>query len=77
MHEISSWLWENSGSIDPELSRQISLELRDIKLREGECLVCKHNKVAEDCIDNILKILGKNKNNLEIKEEFEKLFLFR
>jgi hypothetical protein len=74
MHEISSWLWENSSRISPELMSQISIELRAIRLKGGECLVCGNNKVAEDCIENILRILGKNKNNLEVKEEFERLF---
>ena len=73
-HEISNWVWENSSKIDKELLTQISLELRDIKLTDGECLVCRHKKIADNCTENILKILEKN-NQQEIKSEFEKLFL--
>jgi len=67
-------MWENSVRINPELLKEISLELRAIKLKDGECLACKHNKIADNCIENILKILEKNKDNPEAKKEFEKLF---
>jgi hypothetical protein len=60
--------------LDNETIKQIALELRAIKLQEGQCLVCGHSRVSEGCIDNIIKILEKNKANSEVSREFIRLF---
>jgi len=74
MHEMSSWIFENSGRIDEETIKQISLELRAIRLAEGECIVCNSKKVANGCFENIVKILEKYKSSKEVINEFIKMF---
>lgn len=74
MHEISSWINERACEFDEEILRQISLELKAIKLVQGKCLVCDHNRVADSSFENILKIMEKNNISLKIRNEFLQLF---
>ena len=74
IHEISSWFWEKTSQLDPEILKQVSFELKAVKLRDGECLVCSNKKISEGCIENIIKILEKNKASQEVTEEFVRLF---
>jgi hypothetical protein len=74
MHEMSSWIFENASRIDEETIKQISFELRAIRLAEGECIVCNSKKVANGCFENIVKILEKYKSDKEVINEFIKMF---
>jgi len=76
VHEISNWVVDKRGEIDPEASQQIREELKDIKLTSGECIVCNNKLVSENTFDNIIKIFQKQNIKQEIKEEFKKLFSF-
>lgn len=73
-HEITSWMTENAGKLNQELIQNIYLELRDIKLDEGKCIVCKHNKISSDSFIKILKLLEKKNTEKSIIEEFIKMF---
>ena len=73
-HEITSWLTEKSGFLKPEAIKDIYLELRDIKLKPGECIVCKNSRVSEDCFSKILRVLEKNKIREDLKQEFIAMF---
>jgi len=77
MHEMSSWIFENSGSMDEETIKQMSLELRAIRLAEGECIVCNSKKVANGCFENILKILEKTKADKKVINEFVNMFGYK
>lgn len=72
-HEISSWVTEKSGFLSPEIISKIFLELRDIKLKQGECIVCNNSKIAENCVERIIKILEKENQEL-LKQEFINMF---
>ncbi len=72
VNEISNWVFENQLQIEPETIKQIREELQDIRLQEGECLVCNHNKVSEGCFEKVLNILEKYKSDQEIIENFKK-----
>ena len=74
-HEITSWLTEKAGVLSPETVKRIYLELRDMKLQEGECIVCNKNTICSDCFKQVLKVLEKSKQK-EIKLEFIKMFGF-
>lgn len=71
VNEISNWVFENQLKIEPETIKQIREELQDIKLQEGECLVCNHTKVSEGCFERVLDILKKDKSNQEIIENYK------
>jgi hypothetical protein len=73
-HEIASWLSENSHKINEEVMMQVNLELRAIRLKEGECIVCGRRMISDSCFPNILKIFEKYKINGDIKKEFERFF---
>jgi len=72
-YEINSWANEKWKELDEETSQSIRQELKAIRLKQGECIVCKNNYVAENCFENILKILEKS-NNKKLTFEFKKLF---
>ena len=74
MHEIASWVFDKRQELSEETCQLIREELKDIKLREGECLVCNGKLVSADCFENILKILEKNKLNNHAVDEFRTLF---
>ena len=74
IHEINSWILDKSGKIDPDATQQVREELKSIRLKPGECLVCRHTTVADGCFENILKVFDKNKVGKAIVEEFKKLF---
>lgn len=73
-HEVASWLTEKSGMINAEAIASIYLELRDIKLKNGSCIVCKNNKISQDCFYKIYKVLEKNKIREDIRQEFALMF---
>lgn len=77
MHEITSWLTEKAGSLSQELVKTIYLELRDIKLEQGQCIVCKNDKISADCIINLLKVLEKYRASANLRNEFIEMFGFR
>ncbi len=74
-HEINSWTNEKWKDLDEEVKRQINEELKTIKLRPGECIVCKNTLVSMDTAERILEILKENKVKEEVIEEFESFFL--
>jgi len=72
VNEIASWVFENQLNLDQNTIKQVREELKDIKLKEGKCLVCNHNRVAEGCFERILLILEKSKTSSDVTEEFKK-----
>lgn len=74
VHEIASWALDNQLKLEPETIKQIREELKDIKLKEGECLVCNHNKVADSISEKILSVLETSKTNKAVVSEFKNLF---
>lgn len=74
VHEIRSWILDKRGEINPESIQQISDELKLIKLGPGKCIVCNNKFIAENTIENIIKIMEKNKAPESIKKEFKNLF---
>ena len=72
--EITSWLEDNLNNMSNEVKKQIVQELKAIKLKPGECLVCNAGLVSDKTQFNILNILKDNKINEKIVEEFEKDF---
>lgn len=76
-HEISSWITKKSGMLDAETLSNVYLELRDIKLTQGECIVCFNKMISDDCFFRILKVLNKHKVSEEIKQEFIRMFGFK
>lgn len=77
VHEVTSWLTEKAGVLSQPIIRDIYLELRDIKLEQGKCIVCKNEKISSDCFNRLLKILEKNDTPKQIVKEFSKMFGFR
>lgn len=73
-HEINSWILDNRSEINPEITRQIALELKAIKLSQGKCIVCNNDFVSMGVIEGIFKVLEKNKAPDNVKKEFKKLF---
>jgi|WetSurMetagenome_2_1015567.scaffolds.fasta_scaffold211161_3 hypothetical protein len=71
---MGSWFYEKSLQLEPEVLKEIAIELRAIRLREGECLVCGNARVAEGCFESIAKILTKSKASPDIASEFIRLF---
>ena len=76
IHEINSWIADKRGSLDPEASQQVREELKAVKLKPGECVVCNHTLISDNTFENILKILSKHKADSKVVEEFKKLFSF-
>jgi len=75
-YEINNWVFENASRLKTEITQQIREELKAIRLREGECIVCNEKKISADCFENIIKIFEKYKVQEEIKNEFMKSFGF-
>lgn len=73
--EINSWVNERWQYINEEAKRQILQELRAIKLKQGECLVCKNALISDTASVNVLKILEENNVPANYKEEFRKFFI--
>jgi len=76
VHEMNNWLADKRGEIDLDASQKVSEELKDIKLRTGECVVCNHNLISDSTFENILKVFDKHKVNSGVIGEFKKLFGF-
>ncbi len=74
-HEITSWMNEKWKELDEEVRREIIEELKTIKLRIGECIVCKNNLVSVDTPEKILRIMEENNIPNKTRKEFEKFFL--
>lgn len=55
--------------------REILQELKAIKLKQGECIVCRNSLVSDDTPEKILRILGENKVSIDIIKEFKKYFI--
>lgn len=76
VYEINNWIADKRGLVNPEASQQIREELKTIKLKSGECVVCNHSLISDNTFENILKIFEKHKVSGELQEEFRKLFGF-
>ena len=74
-YEINNWINERWKEINDKAKKEIIQELKAIKLKPGECIVCKNNLVSNDTPLKILKILEDNKISPKIKEEFKKYFI--
>lgn len=72
IHEIASWVFDNQLKLEPDVIRQIRDETKDIKLKEGECIVCSSNRVSEGCFEKILQILEKNNSDATVVLDFKK-----
>ena len=75
-HEVNAWIIDKRAELDPEVTSQVREELKTIKLTVGECVVCYNKLVSENSINNLLKIMEKNKVSEDIKNEFKKLFSY-
>lgn len=75
-HELTNWLNEKFLDLTPEVNLKIREELKDIKVLEGECLVCKSSRVSEKSLVNIMKIFEEHSINPQLVEEFRKLFFY-
>jgi len=73
--EINSWVNERWQYINDEARREILQELRTIKLKPGECLVCKNSLISDNTPTRVLKILEENKVPGKILGEFRKYFV--
>jgi len=73
--EINSWINERWRDVNEEAKKQIMQELKAIKLKQGQCLVCKNSLVSDNSAINILKILEETKISEKIREEFRKYFV--
>ncbi len=76
VHEVSNWIADKRGLVNPEASQQIREELKSVKLKSGECVVCSHSLISDNTFENILKIFEKHKVSGELQTEFKKLFGF-
>jgi hypothetical protein len=73
--EINSWVNERWQYINDEARIEVLQELRTIKLKQGECLVCKNSLISDDTPIKVLKILEENKVPDKITGEFRKYFV--
>ena len=72
VNEIACWVFENQLKIEPDVIKQVREELKDIKLHDGECIVCNNKRVSEGCFERVLSILEKYKSSQGVIEEFKK-----
>jgi hypothetical protein len=71
--EIAGWVYENQLRLEPDTIREIREELKDIRLRDGECVVCKRDKVVDNCFSKILGIMQRDKKiERGVIDEFKK-----
>jgi len=73
-HEIASWVNERIINLKDERANKIRQELKTIRLTDGECIVCKNNKISNGSFINILKLLEKTKAEKTIINEFAGMF---
>jgi len=73
--EINSWVNENWKEVNDEARKLILQELKTIKLKQGECLVCKNTLISDDTPVKVLRILEENKVLDKIRTEFKKYFI--
>jgi len=73
--EINSWVNERWQFMNDKARREILQELKAIKLKQGECIVCRNSLVSDDTPEKILRILGENKVSIDIIKEFKKYFI--
>lgn len=76
-NEVNSWVSEKWAELDEETKKQIREELKDIKLMNGNCIVCSNSLIAESTSENIFKILEQNKTPEKLKKEFKRFFIFK
>ena len=74
VHEINSWIIDKRGAINPETTQKIREELKVIKLKAGECIVCSSNFISDGTCEDIVKILKKDKADEKMMEDFQKDF---
>jgi len=72
--EITGWLDDNWTTIGEEIKKLILQELRLIKLKSGQCIVCKNSLVADDTIEKINQIINNSKITEQLKKEFSHFF---
>jgi len=75
-YEISGWLNENKEKLSKDSKLGMREQLRSMKLKQGECIVCNHNSVTEGVAEKILDILNENEEVEKLKEDFAKSFCF-
>ena len=73
-HEINSWVNEKWKELNEEVKRQIYQELRSVKLKSGECIVCGNKLVSDRTPERILGILEENKTGDKVVGEFRNFF---
>ena len=73
---MNNWVFEKSYFLPEEATKQIREELKSIRLKEGNCIVCNSNFVASDTFENGIKILEKNKAQVALIQEFMKDFAY-
>ncbi|MEK6820216.1 MAG: hypothetical protein AABX71_00715 [Nanoarchaeota archaeon] len=73
-HEVTSWMNDKWRELDEEVRKAMIEELKTIKLRNGECVVCRNNLVSVDTSERILKILEESNVPNRTKGEYRKFF---
>ena len=73
-YEINNWINENWKYITDEARKEMLQELKTIRLKQGECIVCKNGMISDNTLGKILRILKENKTQENITKEFKKLF---
>ncbi len=73
-HEVNSWVNENWKGLDVNTKLRIREELKGIRLKEGECIVCGSGKIAKGTGSNILEILEDKEIKDNLKNQFMKYF---
>lgn len=76
IHEVDNWIADKRGAIEQEVAQKVREELKTIRLIQGECVVCNHNLISGETIENIIKIFEKKKIDQKTLEEFKRLFGF-
>lgn len=76
-HEISSWINERVNELNTDAKLKINEELKSIRLKKGECIICKKQQISSDLLFNILKILKETKIKKPIINEFKKMFGYK
>ena len=73
-YELNSWVNDNFQLLSEEAKKQIREEIKTIRLKPGNCIVCNHNSISDSTSENIIRILEESNVSKKLREEFEKDF---
>lgn len=74
-NEINSWVEENWKNLNDDAKIQIREILKTIKLKEGECIVCKNSFVSDNASQKVLNILKSENSAKSVIGDFRKSFV--